>query len=82
MTDFQVIDLANQAQQVAQYVKGWSKDNILTWLGRFGQVKILRSDDSVYAFNSNSGITTGFVLRDNGDFLIVGDHTTRQVKAE
>jgi hypothetical protein len=77
--DFHVVDLDAQADHIARHVQGWSKDAILDWLSTFGQVRKIRPNSDSYVFYAASGTMTGFVLRDSGEFLIVGDHTVRRV---
>jgi hypothetical protein len=73
---FQVIDLGSQADTVARHIRGWSRDEVLTWLGRNGRIKRLQHNADVYGFQAPSGLQTGFVLREDGEFFIIVGHTT------
>jgi hypothetical protein len=76
MSDFKIVNLASQADAVAHHVIGWRKEEILAWLGRQGTLAAIHPDDpNVYSILAPAGIQTGFILRDNGEFLIVADHT-------
>ena len=39
--DFVLIDLYSQRQAVNRYVEGWSKEDILAWMGQYGLVTFL-----------------------------------------
>ena len=73
---FWVIDLGSQADAVARYIKGCSRDEVLAWLSRYGKIKRFPHDSDVYSFLAPSGLQTGFVLREDGEFFIILDHTT------
>jgi hypothetical protein len=49
---------------------------VLAWLGRYGKIKRFSHDADIYGFLAPSGLQTGFVLREDGEFLIIVDHTT------
>jgi hypothetical protein len=77
MLAFHVIDLESQARAVARHIRGWKKSDILTWLSQFGGiVQPFPDNPNLYRFRSYSGITTGFLLTDSGEFAIILDHTT------
>jgi sugar lactone lactonase YvrE len=81
VSDFKIVDLASQGSAVAQHVRGWQKEEILAWLGRRGKLRAVHPDDpDVYSFLTPAGIQTAFILRDNGEFLIVADHTTYRLE--
>jgi hypothetical protein len=73
---FRVIDLDSQADAVARHIRGRSRDEVLAWLGNFGKVKRFPHDANIYGFLAPSGLQTRFVLRENGEFLLILDHTT------
>jgi hypothetical protein len=73
---FRVIDLGSQADAVARYIRGWSRDEVLAWLGRYGKITRFPHDADVYSFLAPSGLQSRFVLREDGEFLIILDHTT------
>ena len=72
---FRVIDLDSQADAVARHIRGWSRDEVLAWLGRYGKIKRSYYADS-YSFLAPSGLLTIFSLSEGGEFLIILDHTT------
>ena len=77
MTEFRVADLASQAGAVARHIEGWPREEVLAWLSQYGEVlQVYPNNDDVYRFTAPSGLWTGFILRRDGDFLIIGDHTT------
>lgn len=76
--DFVLLDLVTQAKAVKQYTNGWDVAMILEWLGTKGKVSKVRHplDDYLYAFESSIGMRTGFRLLENGQLIIILDHTT------
>ena len=80
MAEFHVVDLASQAHAVARYTAGWPRERVLAWLGQFGQVaKPFELNDDLYTFLPPCGLLTGFILQENGEFYIIGDHTTHRI---
>ena len=80
-SSFTVINLASQADAVARYVEGWSKEKILNWLSCQGELE-RRTDiygNEYFSFNSRFGFQVNFFL-DSDEFLFVGDHTTWEPK--
>ncbi len=75
---FRVIDLGSQADAVARYIRSWSRDEVLAWLSRYGKIKRFPHDADLYSILALSGLQTAFVLREDGEFLIVVDHTTHR----
>jgi hypothetical protein len=77
---FRIVDLASQADEVARWIAGWPKEQVLAWFEQQGHVTkvVTPYDDSLYRFRSNAGIETGFRLTENGQFVIIGHHTTYQ----
>jgi hypothetical protein len=73
---FRVIDLGSQADAVARHIRGWSRDEVLAWLGRYGKIKRFPHNADLYSLLAPYGLLTGFVLREGGEFLIIVDHTT------
>lgn len=78
--NFRVVDLVSQADAVARYTQGWQKRDVLTWLGRYGKIRISSFDPDVYFFLAPSGLQTGFVLRESGEFLLIIGHTTNWLR--
>lgn len=84
MSDFAVIDLASQAEAVAAHVRGWSKAEVLAWLGEFGEVlPVLEADpwpnfvptpthppDEQYLLVAWCGLWTSFSFTYDGLFVI------------
>jgi hypothetical protein len=78
--EFRVLDLASQAEAVLRHVRGWNRESILDWLSRFGQIEPAHPDNpSVYRFHSSAGISTGFIIEDVGQIILIGDHATLTV---
>jgi hypothetical protein len=77
MNDFAVIDLDSQIREIISYTRYWTREEILHWLAKYGEVKRIANlyDNSVYAFQSKTGIRTIFRLAEDAKFSLVGDHT-------
>ena len=75
MLEFRVVDLASQASAVAHYTRGWARDEVLMWLRQFGEAVGSDRFPNHYRFISACGLHTGFILTEDGELLIVGDHT-------
>ncbi len=75
--NFIVVNLASQAEAVAEYVRGWSKEHILQWLGRQGELVKLEnvSTGEVFSFRSRMGFEVKFFL-EGDQFTFLGDNTT------
>jgi hypothetical protein len=83
MVVFRVIDLESQARAVARYVKGWNKAAVLKWLSQSGDLEPAHpGNPDVYRFHSYAGISTGFLIKADGQLVIIGDHTTWAVPIE
>jgi hypothetical protein len=80
-SSFTVVNLASQADGAAHYVEGWSKEKILDWLSRQGELKRLTDiyGNEYFNFNSRFGFDVNFYL-DGDEFLFVGDHTSWKPK--
>ena len=76
--DFILLDLEAQAKAVKQYTIGWDAQTILEWLGTNGKVSKVRHPlgESLYLFESSIGIVTGFRIPENGQLVILLNHTT------
>ncbi len=75
MTDFVLIDLRSQADAVWDYVNEWTKEEILVWLSKRGNVTLLPNYTDSYQFCSKIGIETLFRLtQDHKFFIYLGDH--------
>ena len=76
-----VVDLHSQAAAVARHVRGWPKERVLAWLARYGTLKqVLPDDDDLYSFLAPSGLRTGFVLREDGEFFIISTRAVYRLK--
>lgn len=62
MRDFVLIDLRSQDDAFWQHVKGWTKQEILTWLSQCGTVTPHPTHPDSYWFCSRIGIETFFRL--------------------
>ena len=80
MARFYVVDLASQAHAVATSTRGWWRERVLAWLSRYGQVtQIYENNADLYTFRSPSGLWTGFILSEDGEFYLIADHTTYRI---
>lgn len=73
--EFIVLDLFSQGRAVQQHVQGWSKDEVLTWLRRWGTLSSwqLRDFPETHSFRSHCGMVANFIFED-GLFTFLGDH--------
>lgn len=56
ITEFILIDLYSQRNEVVHYVSDWSVDEILSWLRCYGSVKEPTPEHNIYIFSSVIGI--------------------------
>jgi hypothetical protein len=83
MTDLRVIDLASQAREVANHIKGWESSDVLAWLRQYGEIAAVHPDNpNAHIFHSHSGVTTGFILEEGGLLSIIGDHTVVEIPSD
>jgi hypothetical protein len=83
MTDLSVIDLASQAREVANHIKGRKSSDVLAWLRQYGEIAAVHPDNpNAYIFRSHSGATTGFIIEEGGLLSIIGDHKVVEVPSE
>jgi hypothetical protein len=84
MNEFTLIDLDSQADAVAQYTQGWSVQNILDWMGQYGEVnKIpMPHNDRAFVFIARAGIHTAFRFTEKDEIIILSDNTTYRPKSE
>lgn len=77
-TDFTLIDLASQADEFWRYVKGWQTNQILEWLQAHGTLIPISHpmDTRLFVFRSVAGLETGFRLAEDGQLVILLEHTT------
>jgi hypothetical protein len=61
---FLVVNLASQADAVAAFVRGWTKEHIVNWLSRQGQLVRRENEagEEIYSFRSRMGFETQFRL--------------------
>jgi|GEM_PF-2123087 len=81
---FVLIDLNTQAVAVAKYVQGWRKQQFLSWISQFGEVRKYNPyNNENYLFTSVCGLHTTFSITENNKLLL--DHPKlgqRQIKVE
>jgi hypothetical protein len=71
MSDFVLVDLDSQGDAVAEYVKGWMPEDVISWLEMFGTVSKHGSDEHArYSHLSNCGRRGYFYFTEDGDFVI------------
>jgi hypothetical protein len=78
---FILIDLLTQAKAVKAYTVGWEQDSIINWLKTHGKVNEVHlalpwGDELLYVFESAIGIRTTFRFMDNGQMVIMLEHST------
>jgi hypothetical protein len=72
MTDFALVDLYSQRQEVADYVTGWSLDNVINWLESYGIVQRPNtvSGRDVFLFRSLAGLETYFYFSEDNRLVV------------
>lgn len=71
-----IIDLFSQANAFERQTCGWSLEDKIILLKRWGEVVKIQSGAGVgYVFTSSVGIVTRFGVSE-GRFVFLGDHTT------
>lgn len=78
---FILIDLLTQAEAVKHYISGWEQDSIINWLKSQGKVSEVHlalpwDDDLLYGFESGIGMRTTFRFMDNGQMVMMLEHST------
>ena len=66
--EFRVVDLQSQVGAVARHIEGWSRDDVLAWLGRYGEVFAAPTAEDAYVFTSHCGLRSFFKLTGAGKF--------------
>jgi hypothetical protein len=75
-SSFALVDLESQSIAVSEHVRGWKKDDILSWLAERGSVQVLNSvpgPETIY-FESPQGFRSVFIL-DGDEFTFIADNT-------
>jgi len=77
MRELLLVDLDAQADEVANYIRGWPIDVVLKWMSKYGVVEQVNrfSDDKLYLFQSARGIRTDFRFDKNSELIIVREHS-------
>jgi hypothetical protein len=72
MSDFVLIDLYSQRDQVKAYLEGVSIQESLNWMNKYGTVKKITSphDENLYSFQSSQGTQTAFRFDEGGKLVI------------
>ncbi len=80
MSAFVVIDLEAQAEAVARYTQGWSRERFLRWLAQYGCVVKLeeRYGDNRFAFRSHFGFVTSVRFTEKGELGMIGARTVER----
>ena len=73
---FVVVDLASQAGAVSRFVRGWSEEQVLTWLSQRGELVGFTDSlgNKLYSFSSRIGFQVSFFL-EGDQFTFIGDNT-------
>ncbi|GAB4121782.1 MAG: hypothetical protein Fur005_34560 [Roseiflexaceae bacterium] len=79
MSDFTLLDLDAQLDEVVNAIGSHNPEYILDWLRQRGSVhKIVHPlDQNLYGFESTIGIRTAFRFTVTGDLVIISRHATR-----
>jgi hypothetical protein len=76
VSDFHLVDLISQRDQVRAHLTGRSSDDIIRWLAARGQIATQRiGDREIFYFESSAGLQATFFF-DKNVIVFVGDHTT------
>ena len=72
MSDFTLVDLSTQYEDVLKYVMGRAPNEIIEWMSQFGVVQKIphKYDDSLYSFLSHSGTETAFRFDESGRLIV------------
>ena len=84
MRPFILLDLYSQADFIPQEVRTWPRQRVLAWLRQYGEVREwpMPVGDVASEFRAPSGLTTTFILTDDGKLSIfLGDHSMLAVWA-
>jgi hypothetical protein len=78
MADFALVDLVSQASAFARYVRGWKVEDILGFMKKYGEVRVIleHGEDRVYSFRSVSGAQTPFRFTEDQRLVIIRDNTS------
>ena len=79
MRPFILLDLTSQAEFIPHEVRTWPRQRVLAWLRQYGEVQDgwprYGGDEMITEFRAASGLTTDFILSDEGKFSIyMGEH--------
>jgi len=81
---FVLIDLETQAEAVAKYVQGWTKQQFLAWISQFGRLEeniwketisvgdilVEPNNDVRYFFCSFCGLYSTFEITENNELIL------------
>lgn len=72
MSEFILVDLYTQHNEVIRFVNGMTENEVLDWLKNYGLIRKISSpyDSKLYSFQSNAGIVTGFRFDENGKIVV------------
>ena len=78
---FVLVDLESQAKSVSELVKGWKREDILSWMAERGSLQRLKAipGQEAFCFESAQGFKSLCFL-DGDQFTFIGDNTTWQPK--
>jgi hypothetical protein len=85
MRPFILLDLYSQAEFIPHEVRTWPRQHVLAWLRQYGEVQewpLHAGNEMIVAteFRAASGLTTTFILSDEGNLSIfMGEHSMRTV---
>lgn len=72
MSDFILVDLYSQRNELKTFVAHWRTDEVLSWMSKFGFVKkvIHQYGDNSYYFRSHAGLETAFRFDEDGKIVV------------
>lgn len=73
MTDFTLIDLGSQSEEVKKYVTGWGIETILNWMKRFGTIEQVKDahGTTIYVFQSLTGKKDAFFFDEENSMTVI-----------
>jgi hypothetical protein len=76
ISSFILIDLISQAAALQQYIRDWSKEELIAWMKEQGTLKPFNDifGNEIFSFESPVGFSATFYIQEKR-FIFLGDHT-------
>lgn len=72
MDRFALVDLRIQRDAVAEYIKGWEREDVLDWMRQQGTVtESLSPYGRIYVYKSPCGAKSGFYFTPGGRLKVI-----------